>query len=150
MWIISAQIDRRGNSTDASDLMSIHKRPTGSVSSSSPPLDEPKPGNDKRVVFPSMAQLVPPILLDDLVLVNLVNGPKMAVTLLVQENCLKDVLRVWQCWAELPLVIAAIKAEVQLAAVLVLRLDEIHGLELLLCELNAGLLRYAGKRCDRL
>ena len=42
-------------------------------------------------MLPPMAQLMPPFPLDDLALVDLVNGPQVAIRL-IKENGLKDVM----------------------------------------------------------
>ena len=66
---------------------------------------------------------MPPILADDLALVDLVEVPEMAVPLFVQEDGLEDVaLKVHLRW-KLRLVVCAVEAHFQLAEIGLVRLD---------------------------
>ena len=59
---------------------------------------------------PGMAQLVPPILTNNFVLVDLVDTPEVAVSFLIQVDGLEDVLVKGNLRWKLTLVICAIKA----------------------------------------
>ena len=72
--------------------MSIYERPRGSETSSFVALQQPQKWNDEEVVCIAVAKLVPPIFSNDFVLGDLISAPQMAITILVQENGLKDVI----------------------------------------------------------
>ena len=81
--------------------------------------------------------MMPPVLADDLALVNLVDIPQAAVALLVEEDGLEDVAVKVDLGRELGLVVCAVEAHFQLAEVGLVRLDEVHGPEVLLGILDA-------------
>lgn len=57
----------------------------------------------------AMAQLMPPIFADDFALIYLVYGPKLAVTIFVQEYGLENVAFEWPVFWKLALVVGAVK-----------------------------------------
>lgn len=80
-----------------------------------------------------MAELVPPVAFDDLVLVNVVDCPEVALAL-VEEDCLVDWLErdCWRSWrlVELVLVVAAVEGHFYEARVMLVGVGVIHGVEL--------------------
>ncbi|KAI6767688.1 hypothetical protein HG530_005697 [Fusarium avenaceum] len=83
-----------------------------------------------------MAQLMPPVLADDLLLGNLMVSPELAVAVLVEVNSLEDVLIERHLFGELALVVCAVKAHFELGLVLGIHLDVVHGAVLGLCILQ--------------
>lgn len=61
-----------------------------------PSVEEHHAWNHAKVVLPAMAELVPPVLLDDFGIVNVVDGPEMLL-FLVQEDGLVDWLVLLVC-----------------------------------------------------
>jgi hypothetical protein len=96
------------------------------------------------------AELVPPVLTDDLVLVDLFAAPEVAIAVLVQVDSLEDVLLEWDIRWELTLVVCAVEAHLELGLVLGIHLDVVHGLERLLCVLQSLRLVDARKAGDGL
>lgn len=72
-------------------------------------LQEPQPGHDKSVVGPRVTQLMPPILPDDLVLINLVVGPEVSIALFVQIYGLENMPVKVDLGRELGLVVGAVE-----------------------------------------
>ena len=77
-------------------------------------LQKPHPGYDEEVVRETMAELMPPILANDLRFVDLVDGPQVAVSLLVEEDGLEDVVLERHGWRKLRLVVCAVETHFQL------------------------------------
>lgn len=88
---------------------------------------------------------MPPILPNDLLIVNLINAPQFRVSMLVQEDRLEDVFLERHIWRELALVICAVEAHLQLRYILRVHLDQVHGFEVFLRHLDAGGLVDAGQ-----
>jgi hypothetical protein len=80
---------------------------------------------------------MPPILSNDLVLVDFVDGPEL-LAILVQIDGLKNMLVEWHLGWELALVVGTVKAHFQLGKILGVHLDVVHRLEHLLGEINAS------------
>jgi hypothetical protein len=73
-------------------------------------IEKPHPRDNKGVVGPTVTELMPPVLSNDLVLSDLRTGPGVFV-LLVQEDGLEDVVTEWLLgFLELVLEVAAIEA----------------------------------------
>ena len=90
-------------------------------------------------MLPAMAELMPPLLLDDLVPVDVVPGPQVLVVL-VEEDALEDVCFVGDgrlvrarlllvLLAELVLVVGAVERHFYLLGVLGVRVRVVHGPE---------------------
>lgn len=89
--ILSPQTIRGGNTTHTSHLMHIDQRPASRKPRAIFPVQEHHPRNNTHVMLPPVTQLMPPFPLDDLALVDLVDGPEVAVGF-VEEDGLEDVL----------------------------------------------------------
>ena len=76
-----------------------------------------------------VAKLMPPVLADDLARVDIINRPQMAIALLVEEDGLEDVVFKGHLGRELGLIVCAVKAHFQLAAVLGVHFDVVHWLK---------------------
>ena len=72
---------------------------------------------------------MPPVLADDLALVDLIDAPEVAVSRLVQEDGLEDVVFEPDFGRELGLVVCAVEAHFQLGAVLGVFFDVVHWFE---------------------
>ena len=84
-------------------------------------------------MLPPMAELVPPLLLDDFALVDLIHGPQVLVRL-VEEDGLEDVAVVRpRCFeailvgSELVLVVCAVEGHLDFLGILRVAVSEIHG-----------------------
>ena len=117
-----------------SDLVRIDHGPAGSEAGMPLALQQPHPGHDEKVVRPGVAELMPPVLADDLALVDLVDSPEVAVAVLVQEDGLEDVFLERHVGRELRLVVRAVEAHLQLRHVRRVRPDEIHSFEVVFAE----------------
>ena len=84
-----------------------------------------------------VTELVPPVLTDDLRRVDVVDGPEMRVAFLVQKDGLEDVVFKGDLGRELGLVVCAVEAHFQLAAVLGVHLNVVHWLKGLLGHFEA-------------
>jgi len=97
-----------------------------------------------------MAQLVPPIFANDLLWINLVVCPKLSISVLVQENGLKDMrfvrLRKWK----LTLVVSYVETQVKLASVFIIGSNQIHWSEFLARKIATGSLISPRQRVDRM
>lgn len=113
-------------------------------------LQQPHPRHDEEIVRPRVTELMPPVLTDNLVLVDLVDAPQVPILFFVQVNRLEDVFLEGNLGRELGLVVCAVEAHFQTGAVLRVRLDEVHWFEGFLCHLQAGGLIDAGERGDGL
>lgn len=80
---------------------------------------------------------MPPVLADDLVLVDLVDAPEVAVALFVEVDGLEHVLVKGYVWRELRLVVCAVEAHFELGAVLRVHFDVVHWFEAFFCPLVA-------------
>ena len=95
--------------------MHVHKRLGPSTPHPVLAIDEHHVEYHSNIVLPLVTKLIPPLALNNLALVDLVDGPQMLLRL-VQESGLKDVLFIWN-WgficvminAELMLVIHAVE-----------------------------------------
>lgn len=111
--------------------MGVDERPRSREARVSAAVEEPHPRDDEGVVRPGVAELVPPVLADDLVRVDLVDGPELFVVL-VKVDGLEDVLVEGDFRGELALVVCAVEAHFELGEVLRVHFDHVHGLEELL------------------
>lgn len=109
--------------------MRVDQCPGCSVARVLTALQEPHPRHDEGVVRPGMAELVPPILPDDFVRVNLVDTPEVSIALLIQVNSLEYVLVKGNVGWELALVVCAVEAHFELGAILRVHLDVVHWLK---------------------
>ena len=96
------------------------------------PIDEHHVRYNPHIMLPPMSQLMPPLLLNHLALVNLINRPHMPVAL-IQENALKDMILVWYgrfirivIQSELMLVVGAIERHLDLVRVLGVGVRVVH------------------------
>ena len=92
---------------------------------------------------------MPPVLSNNLALVDLVDGPEVLV-LPVEVDGLEDVLVEWNLGRELALVVCAVKAHFQFGQVLRVHFDHVHWFEEFLGEGQAGGLVDARERGYRL
>ena len=82
-------------------------------------------------MLPPVSKLMPPVLLDDFVLVDLVDCPQVPL-LFVEEDCLVYwlqrlcVVSVFLCMAELVLVVGAVKGHFDQAWVVLVRVCVVH------------------------
>lgn len=90
--------------------------------------------HDLQIMLPAVAQLMPPVALDDLVLVNAVDCPEIAFPL-IEKDCLVYGLglRFWRTarLLELVLVVAAVEGHFYQSRVMLIRVSVVHGVELL-------------------
>ena len=93
---------------------------------------------------------MPPVLADDLGLVDFVNRPQPAVARLVQVNGLKHVVLKRHLFRKLSLVVRGVEAHLQPGQIGRVHLDVVHGAEVGFAELVAHGLVFAGQGGDRL
>lgn len=74
--------------------MTYHHRPGPGKNGAILAVDEHHAGNDPSIMLPSVAKLMPPFLLNDLIFVNLIYCPQVAVGL-IEKDGLKDVMIEW-------------------------------------------------------
>jgi hypothetical protein len=129
LGILSAEIDRGGDATDDGDLVGIDEGPGGGETGAAPALEEPQPRHHGEVVGPGVAELVPPILADDLGRVDLGAGPEVRVARVVEEDGLEDVLLEGDGARELRLVVGAVEAHFEFGGVGWVLFDVVHGFE---------------------
>ena len=106
--------------------MGVDERPGGGETGVFPSLEQPHPGDDEDVVGEGVAELVPPVLADDLGFVDLVVGPEVRVARLVEEDGLEDVVLEGDLVRELRLVVGAVEAHLQLGGVGRVLFDVVH------------------------
>ena len=127
--------------------MRIQHRPRTRVPHAILALQEHHKGHYKNVMRPTVAQLMPPVLANDLALVDLLVAPQVAVALLVQEDGLEHVVLEGDVLGKLALVVRRVEAHLQLGDVGRVHLDVVHRAEVLLGVLDARrLLVLAGQR----
>ena len=131
--ILRPQPIGRRNARHARHLMHIHERPTPREPGPSPSIEEHHPWHDTDVVLPPVPQLVPPFAADDLVRVDLVDGPEIAVVF-VEEDGLEDVVLVVDggfvgavVLPELVLVVGAVEGHFDLLHVFRVGVRVVHG-----------------------
>ena len=72
---------------------------------------------------------MPPVLADDLALVDLVNAPEMTIPRFVKEDGLEDVIFECDFGRELGLVVGAVEAHFELGTVFGVFFDVVHWFE---------------------
>lgn len=117
--------------------MRVDEGPGGGVAGVLVALEQPDPGHDEEVVRKGVAELMPPVLADDLCRVDVVNGPEVPIALFVEEDGLEDVVLKRDLGRELGLVVCAVEAHFQLAAVLGVHFNVVHWFEGLLSHFEA-------------
>lgn len=130
--------------------MCINQRPRSREARVFAALQKPHPGHNEEVVRERMAELMPPILSDDLTLVDLVDTPEMAIAFLIQVNSLENMVVEWNFRGKLRLVVSAIEAHFEFLVILGVFFDVVHGLVGFLCHFEADGLVDAGEVGDSL
>lgn len=113
-------------------------------------LEEPHPGDDEEVVGEGVAELMPPVLSNNLTLVDFVDTPEMAIALFVQVDSLEDMVLEGDFRRKLRLVVGTVKAHFELLEILGVFFDVVHGLIGFLCHFEADGLVDAGDLSDGL
>ncbi|KAI7514953.1 FAD/NAD(P)-binding domain-containing protein [Hortaea werneckii] len=130
--VVCAKVDSRSDTAHTRDFVGVDHGPAGGPTGVSFALQQPHPRDHEGIVCPAVAKLVPPILPDDLALVNFIQGPQVGVALLVQEDGLEDMVLEGDLWWELRLVVGAVEAHFELGEVFGIHANEVHGLEVVL------------------
>ena len=113
-------------------------------------LKQPNKRDDENVMRKRVAQLMPPVLADDLALVDLVDAPEMSVPPFIEEDGLEDVIFECDFGRELGLVVGAVEAHFELGAVFGVFFDVVHWFERFLGHLYPAALVNARERGDGL
>lgn len=100
------------------------------------PINKHHPGYHPHIMLPPMSQLMPPFLLNNLALVNLVNSPQMSI-ILIKKNRLEDVILIRdrrgfvvpiaRFGAKLVLVIGAVECHFDFGWVFRVGMGVVHG-----------------------
>lgn len=80
---------------------------------------------------------MPPVFSNDFAFVDFVDTPEVTVAVLVQVDCLENMLVEIDVWRELRLVVCAVEAHLQFGLVLWVHFDVVHWFEVFGCELAA-------------
>lgn len=131
--IIRPKPIRRRDPTHTRHLMHIHQRPAPRKPGPVLPIDEHHPRHDSHIMLPAMPELMPPLALNNFILVDLIDGPEIAVRL-VQKDGLEDMVLVGYgrfvgvvVQPELVLVICAVERHFDFLHVLGVRMRVVHG-----------------------
>ena len=131
-FILRPEPIRRRDAAHARHLVHVDQRPAAGEEGVVFAVDEHHAGHDAHVVLPAVAELMPPFALDDLGLVDFVNGPEVRVGF-VEEDGLEDVVFVGDrgfvrvlVHAELMLIVGAVERHLDLVHVFGVGMCVVH------------------------